>query len=189
MAIVYQDDLLQFGWLAWLGIYVVCSITMAFALTPTTFIALASGYFLQWNSVFPMVTAYLFAAILCFQFAKSLGTASTFNKLTTRPKVKAFLERAHQNELLLVISSKISPILPFALSNFLLASLSVSFNNFVLGSFLGMLPRTLLAIWTGSKIYNYQQNLDSFQWDLETQVLAITCLVMGIAGFWKVFKK
>jgi len=136
-----------------------------------------------------MVPAYLLASALCFRFAQSVDKGKIAAKLMKKPKVQKFLESAHQNELLLTISSKVSPILPFALSNFLLASIPVGFVNFLIGSLLGMMPRTALACWAGIKLILLQKGLGSISWDWESKMMLALLVIMGFAGFAKIFWK
>lgn len=54
--------------------------------------------------------------------------------------------------MLMVALVRLPPNSPFALTNLVLASVKVPFVPFVLGTVLGMLPRTLLAVWIGALV-------------------------------------
>jgi uncharacterized membrane protein YdjX (TVP38/TMEM64 family) len=52
-----------------------------------------------------------------------------------------------------VLLLRLSPLLPFALSNYLYGLTSVDFVPYVLGSWLGMLPGTLVFVMTGARAF------------------------------------
>ncbi len=183
-----QQQILDFDWWIWILLYAVSTFTMAFGATPTTFVATLGGFFLGWISLPPMLFAYLGASCLCFLFAKRIDGGNLLESIKSYKNVDRFLEKTHNNELALVISSKLSPILPFALSNFLLAILKIRFTNFILGCFLGMLPRTCLAIWVGTQISEINQGT----WSETGWIPKISLLVLVIVaslGFVKIFRK
>lgn len=138
----------------WLLLFCISIFSMAFALTPTTLIALMSSYLLGWQALPFVVGAYLLAAILCFYVARAMDAGKFKHSLQDHPQAKLIIERLHQQELTLVIFSKLSPILPFAISNILLAMAGARLKFFILGAFIGMLPRTLLVFWVGVQANN-----------------------------------
>lgn len=52
--------------------FVVIAFTMAFALTPTTFVAIITGYYFGWSGLPGMVLAYALAAAIGYELAKRL---------------------------------------------------------------------------------------------------------------------
>ena len=147
----YEVELHSFIFIQWVVFYVLCSFTMAFALTPTTYIALLSGYFLGWSSLLGILPSYLVASLLGFYFAKKIDQGRLLNQLSNNNKLTIITENIKKDELWVIFFCRISPALPFAMMNVFLSMMNVKFKNFVLGSFLGMLPRTLLSIWIGLK--------------------------------------
>ncbi|WP_332913888.1 hypothetical protein [Algoriphagus boritolerans] len=66
-----------------------------------------------------------------------------------RPDFNQQLERRLQRPESLIFFIRISPVVPFAISNFLFASLKIELKNVLIYGIPGMLPRTLLAFGTG----------------------------------------
>jgi hypothetical protein len=65
---------------------------MALALTPTTFIAIISGYFFSWYGLAGLVLSYPLAALLGLKLggaAKNLVLSENFHR---NPKIQQFLE-------------------------------------------------------------------------------------------------
>lgn len=181
---LFEAQLQLLPWWGWALFYLITIVTMGLALTPTTFIAILGGYFLSWISLVYMIPAYLLASLLCYTISQRVDRGKLMSSFAQHPKVQSFLSQAHQNELSLVIYSKLSPALPFALSNFLLAVMNISRGKFLLGCLIGMLPRTLLAIWTGKEMNNFihghhQGNQFS---------IIIVLLLISIWGLFRVFR-
>ncbi|MEH6451637.1 MAG: VTT domain-containing protein, partial [Psychromonas sp.] len=133
----------------WAIFFFVSIFSMAFALTPTTLIALICSYLLGWQALPYVVIAYLLASVVCFYVARIMDAGKLMNSLQDHPEAQLVIERLQQQELTLIIFSKLSPILPFAISNILLAIAGARLKYFIIGAFIGMLPRTLVVFWVG----------------------------------------
>ncbi len=130
-------------------IFSTTTLTMALALTPTTLIALVSGYFLGWLAVPFIIPSYLAASALGYGLGSLLDGGHLLASLKKYPNASKVAHSLHQNDWTLVILARISPVLPFALTNLLLPALNIRFIVFLLAGFIGMLPRTLFALWLG----------------------------------------
>jgi uncharacterized membrane protein YdjX (TVP38/TMEM64 family) len=139
-----------FGTSQWIAVFTITIFTMAFALTPTTIIAIISGYFLGFSAIIPLVVSYSLASIIGFILSKPLG--SNFQSLirNSYPKLDSFIHRmSDKSPIRFVIFSRISPVLPFAVMNLVLPFVGIKFKPFFWGGIVGMLPRTILAIAVG----------------------------------------
>jgi uncharacterized membrane protein YdjX (TVP38/TMEM64 family) len=150
-AISQEDSLRQADSIVWSGLFLISIFTMAFALTPTTFVALLSGYFLGWEAVLPVVTSYWIASWVGYRAAQRLDNGMLWQWLNQQPKVATFIEKLHQNDLALLILCRLSPALPFAIMNMVFALTHTRLRLFLTAGFVGMLPRTLLFIWVGKQ--------------------------------------
>lgn len=175
-----------------LGDHILLTLSLALlvglAFLPTTLTALASGFFLGWD-VFPhLIIAYLLANALGYTLGKWLN-ADFRNLLYVRhPSLKEEIERRIEQPAGLVFFVRISPVIPFAISNFLFASLGIPLKQIIRYGLPGMLPRTLLAFATGKAAKSFldaQAALrDPEQW------LAILILLIGsIWGIWHFWNK
>ncbi|WP_157637688.1 TVP38/TMEM64 family protein [Flexithrix dorotheae] len=162
---------------------------MAFAITPTTFISILSGYFLGWLSVPFVVFSYLGAAIIGYFIAKKIDGGRFIKSLDAIPGIESVLKNLKDRELYITFLAKISPILPFALSNFLLSIGGANLKNFTIGSLLGMLPRTALAIYLGNEAQKLSILIENGSTGLEEQVLIVLLILIGAVGLFRVFKK
>ena len=146
----YGDMLEGFALWQWTILFSIAILTMTFALTPTTLVALISGYFLGMTAIVPIAVSYSLASMLGFVLVKVFGHAEVWMVLNQYPKTKRVLNNIHRNQMMTVMLSRLSPALPFALMNVVLSLSGIRFWPFMIGGFLGMLPRTLFFVWIGS---------------------------------------
>ncbi len=131
--------------------FAVVALTMAFALTPTTFVAIATGYYFGWAGLPGMVVAYALAAALGYELALRLDHGKLRGFLGHFPKAGAVLDELQQQSWSLIVLTRLSPVLPFALMTFVLALVQVPRRRFLLASVAGMLPRSLFFFWLGTQ--------------------------------------
>lgn len=156
----HEAEVQKYTALQWTGIYALSCLTMAFALTPTTLVALMSGYFLGWATVGPLVGAYTLASLLGYEVAGKLDGGKLLAWLDQNPKARQVMERLKQREFPVIFLARLSPVLPFAVTNALFSVTGTAHRNFLVAGLLGMLPRTLLSIWAGSQTNTIRRLLE-----------------------------
>jgi uncharacterized membrane protein YdjX (TVP38/TMEM64 family) len=188
-AIRYETQIGQLPLEYWLLFYAITCFTMAFALTPTTFIALISGYFLGWISLPFMSVSYLIASWLGYRAAVFFDRGKLLQSLEERKGVRQFIERLKTGQLGIIIMSRLSPVLPFAMMNVLLALLRVNLTKFVWGGFIGMLPRTVVSIWAGTQTREIRTLLEEGDRGYTMELTYLVLILISVAGFAYYFKR
>ena len=149
--ITHEREIQNFTFQNWIIAFIFACFTMAFALTPTTFIALLSGYFLGWQAFIPVAITYWIASFLGYKAAQMIDGGRFLRILSEKPKVKQILENLQKDEFKIILLARLSPVLPFAVTNLLFSFSGTKLRNFLTAGFLGMLPRTILSIWIGTQ--------------------------------------
>lgn len=149
--ITHEQDIQNFTFQNWTIAFIFACFTMAFALTPTTFIALLSGYFLGWQAFIPVAITYWIASFLGYKTAQFIDGGRFLVILSEKPKVKKVLENLQKDEFKIILLARLSPVLPFAVTNVLFSFSGTKLRNFLTAGFLGMLPRTVLSLWIGTQ--------------------------------------
>jgi uncharacterized membrane protein YdjX (TVP38/TMEM64 family) len=91
-------------------------------------------------------------ATIAFLVGRNLAREWVAAKVADSPRFRS-LDRAVEREgLKLVLLVRLSPILPFNLLNYALGLTSVRLRDFVFGSWIGMLPGSLVYIYIGSTL-------------------------------------
>jgi uncharacterized membrane protein YdjX (TVP38/TMEM64 family) len=167
----------------WLLVTLLLTLTSAIALTPPTFLALVFGYFLGLTAIPYLIFLNLGAIGLVYSFAHFLDAGTTLPYLIKAfPKANKLLQRFHDNQLRLIFFAKLSPVLPFAVTNLFFAIAGAKFKQVLLGGTVGMIPRTVLAVWVGSEARDIQYLLENPNEDLVTKILMLALILLSTFG-------
>lgn len=164
-------------------------ITMGLALTPTTFIALISGYFFGWGNFAEVVLAYLAASLLGLaagRFLINRGIKISEDKSSILEKL---LQRLNNDQLIFIILSRLSPVLPFAMTNLALATLKIKPLKYLGGTLVGMLPRTIVFFYTGTKARNIWEFVKHPDLKNGLQYIPVALLLVSTVGLTMLLKK
>ena len=164
------------------------TLLVGLALLPTTFTALASGFFWGWT-VFPhLVIAYLLANVLGYSLGKWLNADFRTILYARHPSLQEEIEKRIEQPAGLVFFVRISPLIPFAISNFLFASLGIPLSKIIRFGLPGMLPRTILAFASGMAAQSFLEAQASLKDPQDWLILGLL-LVGSIWGIWHFWNK
>jgi uncharacterized membrane protein YdjX (TVP38/TMEM64 family) len=162
-------------------------LAMGLALLPTTFFAAVSGFLFGWEAFGWLFAAYNLAALLGYVWGRKLGGNSLDILFSKYPKAHRLLEK-QENMGELVFFGRLSPILPFAVSNLFFALLGTGWRKLLVYGSLGMLPRTLLVFWSGTLAKDLyaaieQEGISGKGW------IFLGLLLVSVWGIWRVVVK
>ncbi|GGZ28382.1 hypothetical protein GCM10007049_21680 [Echinicola pacifica] len=150
--LVYQlapalPETLSFG--QKLAFMLISALLMGLALSPTTLLAIISGYLWAWP-IFPyLVGGYALASLIGYFIGNRLDQNTLSTLLAPYPKVHQMILQRQSKMGQLVFYMRISPIVPFAISNILFALLHTGWRRVIYFGIPGMLPRTAMAFGLG----------------------------------------
>lgn len=188
-AVMHESQIAAFTSTEWTLATIVCSLSCAFALMLPTPLALIFGYFLSWKATLPLFIINMSAILLVNLVVRRLDHDRVRRMIEQNPKAARILERIRERELQFIFFAKLSPALPFSLTNMVFSLSGASLRNILLGGFLGMVPRTLLAIWTGAEAHHIRTLLDNPNEGSHTQIIVIALLVVSMGGLISVLSK
>lgn len=165
------------------------ALTMALALTPTTFVAIVTGYFLGWAGLPGMVAAYALAAALGYELALRLDQGKLRGFLLNFPKAGAVLGELQRQSWQLIVLTRLSPVLPFAFMTFVLAMVGVPRGRFLGASVVGMLPRSLFFYWLGTQAQDVLALLHNPSQGTTSKLLFIALIVASLLGLYLLFNR
>jgi uncharacterized membrane protein YdjX (TVP38/TMEM64 family) len=189
LAVKYDAAIRNFSLISWCFFYFCACFTMAFAMTPTTFIALLSGYFLGLKAIPFVIISYFIASIMGYFLAMKVDKGRFMTSLQGIPGVSNIASNLKKKEVSVIILARISPALPFAMMNMLLSYLGADFKKFLWAGFIGMLPRTILFIWIGSQGDNIRVLLENPEDNNLAKLSFILLLLVSVLGLFYVGMK
>ncbi|MCR9245434.1 MAG: VTT domain-containing protein [bacterium] len=147
------------------------------SMLPTHAVALVGGMVFDGllGSVFA-TTAVCLAAVIGFAVNRPLAGPRTMAWLERKPRTatihRALLDRGRLRAAGIIGLIRLSPIMPFALTNLWLAGVGTNWREYTAGSALGLMPRIVLVAFAGEGLATL---------DL-SQSGGRTALVLGIVG-------
>lgn len=193
-AINYEPFVRSFESPTWLLLLLASCFTMGFALTPTTFIALLSGFFLGWEAAPYVVLAYTAASLIGYHLTHFIDNGTFLQTIKQLPgkkssQIEQFFKGLQGNQFGIIVMARISPVLPFAIMNVVLPVAGVNLKNFLIAGTLGMLPRTLFFIWVGSQAQELKTLIEEGNTDITSQLVFAILLAISLIGLFYYGKK
>jgi hypothetical protein len=187
--ITNESYFLGFSTTQWIGFALLGVLTQALAITAPTFCALVLGYFWGWETLPVLFIINLLSILLINIIVKKLDHNTFLKLINSNPKAGKLLESIKQDELKIITLTKLSPVLPFTFTNFVFALSGASLRNILLGGFLGMIPRTIVSVWTGTKAKEIRYLLENPNEGAFQQILVIALILISILGLIFVINK
>lgn len=130
-------------------VYVLGYALAAVAFIPGSILTLAAGaIFGLARGTALAFTGALLGATAAFLVARYLARPAIERRFGADPRVRSIDRAVEDRGLRLVFLLRLSPVLPFNALNYVLGITRVRLRDYLLGS-VGMLPGTLLYVWTG----------------------------------------
>jgi len=188
-AVSHESQLRSWPFEWWVIATLILTLASSVALTPPTFLALVYGYFLGWTALPLLFGLNLGAIAIIYASANFLHASSIRSYLVqVYPQVNTLLRRFYQNELRLIFFAKLSPVLPFAITNLFFAMAGARFKQVLAGGTLGMIPRTVLAVWAGREARDIRYLLEHPNEGLATKIILILLIAVSTIGIGYFFK-
>lgn len=133
--------------LAFIALYVAA----ALFLLPGSVLTLGAGavFGVVMGTVWASIAATL-GATAAFLTGRYLAKDWTERRLASQPRFKAVSAAVAREGLKIVLLLRLSPLIPFNVLNYALGVTRVSLRHYILGSWLGMLPGTVMYVYLGA---------------------------------------
>lgn len=158
------------------------------ALTPSVIAASLCGYFLGWAGLLAILISYPVAAVIGLLTGRFIIFCTGISPFRELQEYSKYLNALSNHEMLLVIYSRLSPVMPFAMMNVFLATLPLQWSKYIAGSLIGLLPRTLIFFWTGMNADEIWAFIRSPGLEGIWQLIPFILIFVSLAGFVHIFK-
>lgn len=120
-------------------------------LIPGTILTLAAGFaFGLPMGVFLVSVGSLLGAVNAFLIGRFFARDWVSRYLARTPTFNALDDATHDHGFLIVLLTRLSPLIPFNVLNYILGLTKVSLKDYCLATWIGMLPATLAYTYAGS---------------------------------------
>ena len=133
------------------GLFIVAYTVAAVFAVPGTILTLGAGFVFGLALGTPLVSAgSLLGAIAAFLVGRLYLGDWVAKRVARSPRLQALAAVTRHDGFAIVLLARLSPLLPYNVLNYLFGLTAVRFRDYVLGSWLGMLPATVLYVYIGS---------------------------------------
>jgi len=133
--------------LAWGAFMLLYTLAVAFSLPVATLLTLAGGAVIGWPAVLLVVTSATAGALILFLAARGALADSLTRK--AGPFISRINAGFHQSPFLWLLALRLIPAAPFWVVNIVPAALGMKTRDFIIATFIGILPGTSIYIWVG----------------------------------------
>jgi uncharacterized membrane protein YdjX (TVP38/TMEM64 family) len=139
--------------LFFLGIIIFCGLSIL----TTNIVGVIAGWAFGFElGITILITAVVSAATVSFLIHSRIVGGTLPHVFEKHPKAQvvyqALVGQSIRRTTLIIFLLRLSPAMPFALTNFLMASARVPLKSFIVGTFGGMLPRSTAVVFFGSRL-------------------------------------
>lgn len=160
-----------------IGMYLAGSLLCGTALLPTHALSLLAGW--TFGGIIGLLLAWLAvttASLLGYILGKTLGGDGLNQWMQQQPKLQpihhALILASPKRTTILIALLRLSPVMPFAATNALLATLGIRLIPFLIGTTIGMFPRVAAVVLLGAGLEQLEFDQPSSFWIAIAGVLA-----------------
>ena len=167
-------------------LYSALSVMMGLAMIPTTFVAIFTGFIGGWKLLPVMIFGYILASLLGYLVGQKTDKEYWLSIINRFQRGKDLLRNVGEKSNLFVFSCRLSPVLPFGITNVALSIIGIPLKRFLTFGTLGMLPRTILAVWLGVEAEDFAsamtegKDLPIFQLTTVLLIFVSTALIIKV---------
>lgn len=137
------------GVAAYAGVYIAATVLLLPGSLLTAGAGLAYG---PWYGTLLVSPVSVVAATLAFLLGRTLARGWIAKRTEVDPRFRAIDVAVGRRGFRIVALLRLSPVFPFNVMNYALGLTGVRLRDYVLGSFVGMLPGTFLYVYLGSLV-------------------------------------
>lgn len=152
------------------------------SLIPTNVIGVLGGWSFGFGlGLFILISAVVSAATLSFFINRRISGRKLPNAVSNYVKVDAIYRELMRNDLrrttFIIFLLRLSVVMPFAFTNFLLASARVPLGAYIVGTLVGMLPRSATVAFAGAGLAELDPNNEG---DIIALAVGLTATLVSI---------
>jgi uncharacterized membrane protein YdjX (TVP38/TMEM64 family) len=162
------------------------SLLAGFALVPTYVNSILGGWTFKFTVGFPAVMAGLLgAAAISYLVAHRIVGHRVSNAIHQHPRWQvvrdALIGGSNLKVMGIITLLRLSPLLPFETSNVLLASCEVRLLPFLLGTAIGVAPRTAAMVFLAARMHKLELAAPGSRWLLIVSIIASLAVIAVLA--------
>ena len=176
LAVEWIERHQQGSWLAFVAAYVVAAVLVI----PGSILTLAAGFLFGLPTGVVLVSiGSVLGAGAAFLVGRFFARDWVADRIAGLPRFKALDSATRHEGFVIVLLARLSPLFPFNLLNYGLGLTGVTFRDYILASWVGMLPVTVVYVYIGTLAKDLTQLTSG---DFDRGPAGIVLLVAGFVA-------
>ncbi len=156
------------------------------ALLATNILGVVSGFAFSFQiGLMAQIIGLVGASTLMFVLARHYAKSNLLSTINQKPRLqaihRALLKDNSFKTLMIVTLIRLSPAMPFAVTNFIISASGVSFKTFIIGTILGMMPRASAVVFVGSSLSELDFSQPQESWMVIVGIAATILAVVVVS--------
>ena len=170
-AVDYIQDNAELGWIIFVVIYAITVLIIAIPETPFT---ISAGIiFPYWIGVVLVIIGTMIGAMAAFLASRYIFH-DYFHRKLAHTKYLKWSRIRDQNKLTkIILIARVTPFIPFNISNYAFAMTKIKPNNFFISTLVGALPAIFLLVFIGNELEGFIQP----EWVI---LFSISCIIFAL---------
>jgi len=165
-------------------LFILCYVAATVILIPGLILTLGAGaVFGVWKGFLLVSIASTIAASTAFLLGRQLAGKWLLSKIRQNSRMNALKDAIEIEGWKIVILARLSPLIPYTMLNYMFSLTSLRFSHYVIASWLGMIPATLVYVYLGSLgSLGADREITAIEWILiATGIIATTTGIILIS--------
>jgi len=173
----------------WIIAFALAVPLLSLGILSSTLLALMGGYFLGWESLYYYLPCYIASSYIGYQIISIIDQGKTIQLLQHSQRLKKALSFLEIYPFTSVLFLRLSPVISFGQLTALCSFIRLNIFQYLIASTVGMIPRTLLAIWCGLYIKQEQGSLTDYHLPSTYTPLVIGLFILSLGGILYTLKR
>lgn len=162
--------------------FTACVPLLSLGILSSTVLALLSGYLIGWSSLWYYIPCYMLSSWLGYTLIQQIDRGQTLKALEHSSSLQKALSFLRLYPFISVLFLRFSPVISFGQLTALCAFTGIRKFTYLIATTLGMLPRTVLAVWAGAYVHAEFGTLTDYKLPESYRWAVVILFLFSLAG-------
>ena len=152
LLVTYIDYIQQLDYITLIYWGILIFFTSTFSIISTTLLSVACGYLFGWIAFPVLLTMFTLSSLIGYFLGNVFDQQTIMSWIGATEVIYNFIEKLKKRMNFMVFVMRVTPVLPFTVTNVLCSYLSIPLKNYIGMSIVGISARLAVAVYTGTQI-------------------------------------
>ncbi|MFN8415047.1 MAG: VTT domain-containing protein [Cytophagaceae bacterium] len=169
---------------------ILCFFLTSMSLASTTIVSVACGYFFGWNAYPILLGMFTLGTWFGYAISNWFDKNTIMGFIKMNPEMYKFVKKLQKNERLMLFTMRLTPSLPFAVTNFFCSYIEIPLKKYLVFGTIGIALRLVATVWVGTQIQSFNEDIENDPtYQLQKYVFIGVALVLFSALYYYVMRE